>query len=292
MIDVRDPRFPTGRDPRDARDPRDGRDPRDPRDTFGRDEMDIDPPTTRIISSFLPGEGISREVIQADICRYLGREATCLATVRDGVQGYHIRAYRMLTPSMIEDLIVDTKRWDEEVSRSRRTRGARPVYEQTDIRDRRHNTDPTQASPGYSGPHTSMHDPDDFMDDYPRSVPAPSRSLFTTSMAQDYLPSYPMTTSPFQNPSMTAPQDYMVARGPTDIYNQVPRTGHEFYPPGAAGRGTLLQPNPGQFAPQQGLPGTAPYQDPRTGQMIYPPTAGRGFEQPSRNTNPTEGRRR
>lgn len=73
MIDPRDPRYGMGRDARDARDVR------DPRDVYGRDEMDIDPPTSRPSTSyFLPGEGISREVIQADICRYLGADATCL----------------------------------------------------------------------------------------------------------------------------------------------------------------------------------------------------------------------
>jgi hypothetical protein len=75
-IDPRDPRFAM---PRDVRDARDAREVRDPRDVYRRDEMDIDPPTSgRLTSYFLPGDGISREVIQADICRYLGADATCL----------------------------------------------------------------------------------------------------------------------------------------------------------------------------------------------------------------------
>lgn len=47
---------------------------------------------------FLPGEDINREVIQADICRYLGSDATVRPyTHQDGRQGYLIRAYRALT---------------------------------------------------------------------------------------------------------------------------------------------------------------------------------------------------
>ena len=76
--DAWDPR--DGRDPRemrDPRDPRDARDPRDPRDTreasrYDSTQGDIVP---RRAEYFVPGEGISREVIQADICRYLGPDA-------------------------------------------------------------------------------------------------------------------------------------------------------------------------------------------------------------------------
>ncbi len=64
------------RDPRDARDPRDrdARDFRDPRESF-RDAPDAGDPVPRRAEYFVPGDGISREVIQADICRYLGPDA-------------------------------------------------------------------------------------------------------------------------------------------------------------------------------------------------------------------------
>ncbi|EAU33111.1 hypothetical protein ATEG_06567 [Aspergillus terreus NIH2624] len=57
---------------------------------------------------FIPGDGISREVIQADICRYLGNDAL-------GRQGYFIRAYRNLTSEMIADLKADSARWEQDV---------------------------------------------------------------------------------------------------------------------------------------------------------------------------------
>ncbi|KAI0476421.1 hypothetical protein GGR56DRAFT_469617 [Xylariaceae sp. FL0804] len=68
---------------------------------------------------FVPRDGIDREVITADICRYLGNDAL----VRPGnyespqtgaIQGYFINAYRNLTSAMIEDLKADSARWEQE----------------------------------------------------------------------------------------------------------------------------------------------------------------------------------
>ncbi|KAK9442889.1 hypothetical protein VB005_03952 [Metarhizium brunneum] len=78
------------------------------------------PAATRQNEYFVPRDGIDREVISADICRYLGNDAL----VRPGhyenpqtgqvAQGYYITAYRNLTTAMIEDLKADSARWDSE----------------------------------------------------------------------------------------------------------------------------------------------------------------------------------
>jgi hypothetical protein len=52
----------------------------EPRDRH-RPPIDLQPerrpePSARYQEYFLPGEGINREVIQLDICRYLGNDAT------------------------------------------------------------------------------------------------------------------------------------------------------------------------------------------------------------------------
>lgn len=131
------------------------------------------------------------------------------------------------------------------------------------------------------------------MDDYGRTVAPPPRTLFQSSMPQDYPQNYPVTSGAFQSPPVTAPPEYVLGRGQGGGYGQVPRSEYEMYAAATAGRGAALPPNHGQFATQQGLQGPTPYQDPRTGQMIYPPTpAGRGFDQPSRPTGPADGRRR
>lgn len=66
---------------------------------------------------FVPGEGISREVIQADICRYLGNDALVRPGAHNARHGYLIRAYRNLTTEMITDLKNDSTRWEAEVTR-------------------------------------------------------------------------------------------------------------------------------------------------------------------------------
>jgi hypothetical protein len=54
--------------------------------------------SSRYQEYFLPGEGFNREVIQHDICRYLGNDATVRPYQHsDGRQGYLIRSYRAPT---------------------------------------------------------------------------------------------------------------------------------------------------------------------------------------------------
>ncbi|PIA94841.1 hypothetical protein CB0940_08768 [Cercospora beticola] len=77
---------------------------------------------------FVPGEGIDRHVISADIQRYLGNDATVRPGVgtgeNQGVQGYWIKAYRNLTSAMIADLRADSARWRQE-QRQTGTRGSK-----------------------------------------------------------------------------------------------------------------------------------------------------------------------
>ncbi|KAH8882482.1 hypothetical protein GQ53DRAFT_831585 [Thozetella sp. PMI_491] len=77
---------------------------------------------------FVPRDGIDREVITADICRYLGNDAL----VRPGTyeapdgrvtQGYFITAYRNLTTAMIQDLKADSARWEQERRSTSRSAG-------------------------------------------------------------------------------------------------------------------------------------------------------------------------
>ncbi|QUC19898.1 uncharacterized protein UV8b_04139 [Ustilaginoidea virens] len=109
------------------------------------------PATTRQNEYFVPRDGIDREVISADICRYLGNDAL----VRPGhyenpqtgqvVQGYYITAYRNLTTAMIEDLKADSARWDSErrAQTSRNTPGVQYRYSETHQSRQHHG--PTEA---------------------------------------------------------------------------------------------------------------------------------------------------
>ncbi|KAJ4992866.1 transcription factor RfeG [Stagonosporopsis vannaccii] len=67
---------------------------------------------------FVAGDGIAREVITADIQRYLGPDALVKPGQgigeNQGKPGYWITAYRTLTSQMIQDLKMDSQRWREE----------------------------------------------------------------------------------------------------------------------------------------------------------------------------------
>ncbi|KAL8383557.1 hypothetical protein RB595_010654 [Gaeumannomyces hyphopodioides] len=97
------------------------------------------PPTTRNNEYFLPRDGIDREVITADICRYLGNDAL----VRPGhlekgdriIQGYYITAYRNLTSAMIESLKEDSQKWVEEKRRAQGAQGGQMKYMDSMLRN-------------------------------------------------------------------------------------------------------------------------------------------------------------
>ncbi|KAK7511891.1 uncharacterized protein IWZ02DRAFT_385266 [Phyllosticta citriasiana] len=78
---------------------------------------------------FQPGEGIAREVITADIQRYLGPDALVKPGIGthefEGVEGYWITAYRTLTSQMVQDLKQDSARWRAEVQQGRGSPHAR-----------------------------------------------------------------------------------------------------------------------------------------------------------------------
>ncbi|WYZ45528.1 hypothetical protein EsH8_VIII_000844 [Colletotrichum jinshuiense] len=111
-------------------------------------------PSGRSNEYFVPRDGIDREVITADICRYLGNDAL----VRPGhyenpqsgqiVQGYYINAYRNLTTAMIDDLKADSARWEAERRQqaARNTQGA--GYRQSETHSARQHYGPTDPA-GY-----------------------------------------------------------------------------------------------------------------------------------------------
>lgn len=97
------------------------------------------PQSTRNNEYFLPRDGIDREVITADICRYLGNDALVRPghLERDGraVQGYYITAYRNLTSAMIESLKEDSQKWVEEKRRAQGAQGAQMRYMDSSLRN-------------------------------------------------------------------------------------------------------------------------------------------------------------
>ncbi|KAI9847764.1 MAG: hypothetical protein M1838_000787 [Thelocarpon superellum] len=94
---------------------------------------------------FLPGEGIAREVITADICRYLGNNALVKPAVHEGVHGFTITAYRALTADMIADLKSDSANWRSERNLALSSRNGAVPYSDSKTHQRRQYFGPTEA---------------------------------------------------------------------------------------------------------------------------------------------------
>lgn len=115
--DIRTTRDPTSRPVRSYADEMDRDDllPRGYMDEMRdrhRTPIDLQPerreePASRYLEYFLPGEGINREVIQYDICRYLGNDATVRPYDHPDV-GYHLfigfeTTLKLITTRVVED---------------------------------------------------------------------------------------------------------------------------------------------------------------------------------------------
>ncbi|KAF2114078.1 hypothetical protein BDV96DRAFT_108258 [Lophiotrema nucula] len=94
---------------------------------------------------FVPGDGIAREVITADIQRYLGPDALVRpgpgSGEFEGRSGYWITAYRTLTSQMIQDLKMDSLRWENE---RRQEGGRRGAYQDSETHASRQHWGPTE----------------------------------------------------------------------------------------------------------------------------------------------------
>ncbi|KAJ0416249.1 hypothetical protein BJY00DRAFT_235339 [Aspergillus carlsbadensis] len=191
---------------------------------------------------FIPGDGISREVIQADICRYLGNDALVRPGNHNGRQGFFIRAYRNLTSEMITDLKADSARWE------------------ADVRSR--------ADQGY--PRGS------YIQDYSYSQPNRAASTFAPTMhpemSQGPGPSPPTSYAP---PPQQQYADHQYPQGGYPATSSPPYTSAPSYPPNHS-FGTGQNPYPPQHVPY-----SAPSQPPVTSE-VHPSytyaTSGYGFE--------------
>ncbi|KAE8146460.1 hypothetical protein BDV25DRAFT_49642 [Aspergillus avenaceus] len=193
---------------------------------------------------FIPGDGISREVIQADICRYLGNDALVRPGNHNGRQGYFIRAYRNLTSEMIADLKADSARWEADVLRRADQGYPRGSYLQQSV------SQPPNMVPTTYPPTTTIHET------RTQQGPSPPPAYSAPPPPQSYVdpytqPAYGQT----QSPPYPAASSYPA--------NHSPFGSGQTYPP-----------------PQ--LPYTAPSQPPVSTDMhqtyTYTTTAGYGFE--------------
>ncbi|KAL1311595.1 hypothetical protein AAFC00_001709 [Neodothiora populina] len=211
---------------------------------------------------FVAKDGISREVISADIQRYLGNDAT----VRPGkdnengqeIDGYWIRAYRNLTTEMINDLKVATQKWDREQHSSRR------VTNYEDSHTYRSSTHAgfgvTASSPQLDGPfqppasRASM--PIQDMSNY-----ADPRNLYPAHSLPPQTTGYVDPASYVSHPSARQPPQPYTTQPDGGYYASMPSYAHE--PPPSHLRSSPKYGGPQYNAPYPPPPARDPREDPR-----------------------------
>ncbi|KAH8660749.1 hypothetical protein BGZ60DRAFT_112535 [Tricladium varicosporioides] len=255
---------------------------RDDRDRASRSTAQA---SARTNEYFVPKDGIDREVITADICRYLGNDALVRPgnyenpQTRQIQQGYFITAYRNLTTAMIADLKADSERWDAERRATLSSRG--PQANGIPVRDsngmvRKSNTpivesyraSTTHQSRQYYGPTEAV----------PPPVNTPSGHSTASSVTMGGQPQE-VYGNPGYPPTGGYPQSqsqYGSTPGYSQSeYNNYAVAGSQNPPPFYLG-GNLETARRGAQPQQQ--TGTAV---PRSGQPSYPPSSSAGpFEQP------------
>ncbi|PGH16300.1 hypothetical protein AJ79_01839 [Helicocarpus griseus UAMH5409] len=230
-------------------------------------------PPERQNEYFIEKNGIAREVIQADICRYLGNQALVKPGTHQGRQGYFIRAYRNLTPEMIADLKADSARWEAE-SAARRHEGQPPAsgihnqemvmpsepnrfigdYNASDTHENRQRTGPSVAF----APSPNQYD----------GYGAPAQYSYSSAQPGPYQPSYSQPTT-----YGAVPPTYAPVGGPYPAHSQPPVSSPEYTyggdPPYPAYNN---DPRANPRYPGPGYDNEPEYAPVVTSSMGYPPT--------------------
>ncbi|KAH0375364.1 hypothetical protein KCU84_g2667, partial [Aureobasidium melanogenum] len=247
---------------------------------------------------FVPKDGINRQVISADIQKYLGNDATVRPGKDKEIEGYWIKAYRNLTTEMINDLRMASTKWEQEQRSGRR--GAYEVshtYRQgTDSGTNgsgsyRASTNSPQLGEGYLPP--NGHVPH-----VTQRMPIPEMAPYDDPRRVYGVPphSAASVTSGFGDPSMYAshpPRTPANGYGPPgDFYNGHPGYAHDAPPPHVRGPPQYPPSYPTGHRDPRDDPRYAPeYQDPMR-YANYPPAsvAPNGAPSPQTTSNyPTRG---
>ncbi|RDK39398.1 hypothetical protein M752DRAFT_56205 [Aspergillus phoenicis ATCC 13157] len=226
---------------------------------------------------FIPGDGISREVIQADICRYLGNDALVRPGNHNGRQGYFIRAYRNLTSEMIADLKKDSARWEADVIRRADQGYPRGSYQQELNYSQAPSMPPAsyQVSAVHEGRQQGGPSPPPAY-----SAPPPTQPFVVDPYAQSYQatqsPPYPPAstyTGPNHSPYGSAPNPYPSGQIPYTTSSQPPVTA-EMHPSSYTYGPGYVYENGRSNAPRYPGPGYETEQDysPVTTGIPYPTT--------------------
>ncbi|EOA84542.1 uncharacterized protein SETTUDRAFT_90581 [Exserohilum turcica Et28A] len=209
---------------------------------------------------FVPGEGIAREVITADIQRYLGPDALVRPGTGtgeyQGQPGYWITAYRTLTSQMIQDLKMDSQRWQQERQPGETGRGV--AYQDSRTHAARQHWGPTKP---YD--HGSSHASADPYDQ-PRastSSRTPAYGSASYSGSDPHYTTTPTSTYGSSHPGyQPSPAAAAPRTSPADPYSAYPQPGGGRDYPAQSPYASYPAPTPdpyGRQAPSQSAPYTA-----------------------------------
>ncbi|KAI9882976.1 MAG: diphthine synthase [Watsoniomyces obsoletus] len=179
---------------------------------------------TRQNKYFLPGEGIRREVITADICRYLGNDALVKPGEYEGRNGYWVTAYRALTSDMIADLKADSLRWAAESAQVDPRNVAAVPYRDSQTHNYRQQFGPSSSQPHTGKPPVSQQG---HMDSRGATAPGYGHyQEYPPQAGQGYPGQYPPPGAAYQGHEYTNPTpDYPYGSGGNNYpANSQPRT--------------------------------------------------------------------
>ncbi|KAI9795836.1 MAG: hypothetical protein M1833_006785 [Piccolia ochrophora] len=182
---------------------------------------------------FLPGEGIRREVITADICRYLGNDALVKPGQYEGREGYWVTAYRALTSDMIADLKADSMRWQAETMEADPRGGASVPYRDSRTHEYRQYYGPTQAQQQQQQQHGQSHQGAQVAGNSqgdPRSAPPAGYDQYYSPQSQGYPGMYAQGGYPPQQDVQGHHSNYSFQPGAPYSAQSHPRS--QQYPPG------------------------------------------------------------
>ncbi|KAI9894641.1 MAG: hypothetical protein M1814_001997 [Vezdaea aestivalis] len=197
---------------------------------------------------WVPGDGITREVIQSEICRHLGNDALVRPGNQNGTRGYIITAMRPLTSAQLEDIRRQSESYGRETSvRTNYGVGALP-YDQSA-------TNARQAVTGYGG-------------GYPPTDPY-GDGRQSNAAAGPY-PGYPPQASPY---GAAPPTAYGQTGGPG--YNPPPNTGYPSYR--QDGQPNPSYPTAGNYQGYSGYQANRPAPSQEVPRTYEPPAAGGAY---------------
>ncbi|MCJ1416439.1 hypothetical protein MMC32_002775 [Xylographa parallela] len=254
-----------------------GRDPRDARDSYPAEKPAREPPRDRTVRDlneyFIDGQGISRAVLQMDICKYLGPEATSRPGTYHDKTGFFVRAVRAFTPEQLDDLRASSRLYSSETRDSRDRGYQEPPYEHSQTRRRLESSMPTSdyyPSPGPGQTAGSPYGPG------PSSGYPPTATTYVSSSG---FPAYTMAAASGSLPA--GPYAPMAGdpRYPGYVYETPMQPGlqggypQDYYPQGSAHDSQRRRDPPAGYAYS-----SSSIQDPRYVVDDRPPPAGYGYD--------------